>query len=82
MHCAYNSDLASRTTRRTTPVPNPHQSALRRMRQFCSAGLQPQCLVELQFRFRLSIDTRTMQQSLMPGFRCQVWRLVNFLFPM
>jgi len=33
MHIAYNPDLAARTTSRTTPVPDPHQSTLRRMYQ-------------------------------------------------
>ena len=46
-----------------------------------SAGL-PRCLVKLQFRDRLCIDTRIVQQPLMPEFRRQVCRLVKFLFPM
>jgi len=50
MHDACNTDLAHHTTHRTKPAPDPHQSALRRMRHFCSTGLQPQCLVELQSR--------------------------------
>ena len=50
--------LADRTTHRTTPVPNPHQSMLRRMCHFDSAGLPPQCLVELQFRDWLSAQVR------------------------
>ncbi len=82
MHNACNTDLAAHTTRRTTPVPDPHQCTLRRMCHLYSAGLPPQCLVELQFRDWLCIDTRIVQQPLMPGFRSQVWRLVNFLFPM
>ena len=41
-----------------------------------SAGLPPQCLVELQFQDRLCIGTRIVQQPIMPGFRCQVYRLV------
>jgi hypothetical protein len=72
MHNAYNPDLAAHTARRTTPVPDPHQSTLRRMCHLCSAGLPPQCLVEIQFRDRLSIDTRIVQQPIMPGFRFQV----------
>ena len=72
MHNAYNPDLAAHTARRTTPVPDPHQSTLRRMCHLCSAGLPPQCLVEIQFRDRLSIDTRIVQQTIMPGFRFQV----------
>jgi len=68
MHTAYNSDLAARTTRRTTPVPDPHQSALRRMCHLYSAGLPPQRLFELQFRDRLCIDTRIVPQPIMPGF--------------
>ena len=42
------------------------------MYRFCSAGLQPQCLVELQFRDWLCIDTRIVQQPLISGFRSQV----------
>ena len=44
------------------------------------AGLQPQCLVELQFQDRLCIDTRTVQQPIMPGFRSQDCRLVKLKF--
>ena len=82
MHTACNTDLVANTTYRTKPAPDPHQSALRRMRQFCSTGLQPHCLFELQFRDRLCIDTRIVHHPIMPGFRSQVCRLVNFLFPM
>ena len=45
-----------------------------------SAGLPPQCLVELQFRDRLCIDTRIVQQPIMPGFHSQVCRLVKLKF--
>ncbi len=82
MHNACNTDLADHTTHRTKPAPDPHQSTLRRMCHLYIAGLQPQCLVELQFRFRLCIDTRIVQQPIMPGFRSQVCRLVKFLVPM
>ncbi len=68
MHSACNKDLADYTTRRTTPAPDPHQTTLRRMCHLFSAGLPPQCLVKLQFRDRLCIDTHIVQQSLMPGF--------------
>ena len=68
MHNACNPDLAAHTARRTTPVPDPHQSTLRRMCHFYIAGLPPQFLVELQFWDRLCIETRIVQQSLMPGF--------------
>ncbi len=77
MHTAYNPELAAHTTRRTTPVPDPHQSALRRMCHLYSAGLPPQCLVELQFRDRLCIETRIVPQPFMPSFRSQVCRLVK-----
>ncbi len=82
MHTAYNPELAAHTTRHTTPVPDPLQSTLRRMCHLYSAGLPTQCLVELQFRDRLCIYTRIMQQPIMTSFRCQVCRLVEFLFPM
>ncbi len=45
-----------------------------------SAGLPPQCLVELQFRDRLCIDTLIVQQPIMPGFRSKVHRLVKLKF--
>ena len=80
MHTAYNPDLAHHTTHRTTPAPGPHQSMLRRMCHLYSAGLPPQCLVVLQFRDRLCIDSRIVQQSLMQGFRYQVRRLVKIKF--
>ena len=82
MHDACNPELAAHTTRRTTPAPDPNQSALRRMCHLYSAGLPPQSLVELQFRDRLCIDTCIVQQPFMPGFRSQVCCLVNLLFPM
>ncbi len=72
----------------TTPLTAPRQCLIHTNPRsaacaiFYSAGLPPQCLVELQFRDRLCIDTRIVQQPIMPGFRSQVCRLVKFLFPM
>jgi len=77
MHTTCNPDLANHTTHRTKPVPDPHQSTRRRMCHLYSAGLPPQWLVEVQFRDRLCVDTRIVQQPIMPGFRCQVCRLVK-----
>ena len=77
MHTAYNPELPAHTTRRTTPAHDPHQSTLRRMCHLYSAGLPPQCLVEFQLRDRLCIDTRIMQQPIMPGFDSQVCRLIE-----
>ena len=76
MHSAYNPDLAAHTTHRTKPVPNPHQSTLRRMCQLYSTGLPPQCLVLLQFRKRLYTRSRsrTAQQVMSPGCRHQICR--------
>ena len=68
MHIAYNPDLAAHTTRRTTPAPDPHQSALRRICHLHSAGLPARCLIKLQFRDWLSIDTGVVQQPIMPEF--------------
>jgi len=68
LRTAYNPELAHHTIHRTTPAPDPHQSTLRPLCHLYSAGLPPQCLVELQFRDRLCIDTRIMQKSTMPGF--------------
>ena len=47
------------------------------MCQLYGAGLPPQCLVELQFRDRLCIDTGVVQHPIMPGFRCQICCLVK-----
>jgi len=71
MRNAYNPQ-AAHTTRRTTPLPDPHQFTRRRMCDFYSAGLPPQLLVKLQFWDRLCIDTRIMPQPIMPGtiLRC------------
>ena len=69
MHNACNTDLADHTSHRTTPAPDPHQSTLRRMYHLYSAGLSPQCLVKLQFRDRLCIDTCIVPQPIMPGHR-------------
>ena len=57
-HDVYKTALLVNNTHRTTPAPDPHQSALRRMCNFYSAELPPQCPIELQFRDWLCIDTR------------------------
>ena len=62
LHTACNTDLAAHTTHRTTPAPDPHQSTLRRMCHLYSAGLPPNCLVELQFRDRLCAQVRMVDQ--------------------
>ena len=80
MHTAYNPELTAHTTHRTKPAPDPHQPILRRLCYLYSAGLPPQSLVELHFRDRLCIDTRIVQQPLMPGFHSQVCRLVKLKF--
>jgi len=46
MHTASNPELTAHTTRRTTPVPNPHQSAFRRMCHLYSAGLRAPSFTE------------------------------------
>ena len=80
LQTACNTDLAHPTTHRATPAPNPHQSTLRRMCHLYSAGLPPQCLVELKLRDQLCVDTRIVPQLIMPGFRSQVCRLVKLKF--
>ncbi len=80
IHIACNPDLEAHTTRRTTPAPDPNQSALRRMCHLHSAEYTPQCLVVLQFRDRLCIDTCIVQQPIIPSFRSQVSRLVKLKF--
>ena len=77
MHTACDTELVAHTTHRTKPAPGPHQSTLRRMCNFYSAELPSQCLVKLQFRDRLCIDTRIVPQPIMPGFRSLVRRLVK-----
>ena len=46
-----------------SPLATPHRRliTLRRMCHLYSAELPPQCLVDLQFRYRPSIDTRIVQ---------------------
>ena len=79
LQTACNTDLAHPTTHRATPAPNPHQSTLRLCHLY-SAGLPPQCLVELKLRDQLCVDTRIVPQLIMPGFRSQVCRLVKLKF--
>jgi len=55
---------------------NPRSAAC----AFYSAGFPPKCLVELQFRDRLSINTGVVPQPIMPGFHCQVFRPVKLTF--
>ena len=45
-----------------------------------SAGLPPQCLVEIQYRDQLCLDTRIVPKLNMPGVRSQVCRLVKLKF--
>ena len=80
MHTAYYMELAVHTIHRTTPAPNPLQSTIRHISHFYSVRLPPQCPVELQFWDRLCIDTRIVQQLIMPGFRSKVCRLVKLKF--
>ena len=79
-HRVYHPICACIEPTRTTPAPDPHQSALRRMCHLYSAALPPQCLVELQFRDRLCIGTHIVQQPIIPGFRCQAIRLLKLQF--
>ena len=68
MHSNCNTDLEDHT--------NPRSATC----AVYSAGLPLQFLIELQFRELLSIDTRMVQQPIMPGFRCQISRLVKLKF--
>ena len=77
MHNACNPKLADHTTHHTTTAPDPHHSTLSHRCHLYSPGLTPQCLVELQFRDRLCIDTPIVQQPIMPGFRSQACRLME-----
>ena len=70
-------DLISQRDHETPPIASAPLPTLRCMCHLYSAGLPPQCLVELQFRDRLCIDTRIVQQPIMPGFRCQAFHLVK-----
>ena len=66
IHYDYNPELAAHTTHtthRTTPAPDPHQSTLRRMCHFYSAGLPTQSLVELQFRDWLCAQAGRLDQA-------------------
>ena len=47
------------------------------MCNLCSADLQPQGLIKLQFRNRLCIRTREVRPLIMTRFRRQVCRLVK-----
>ena len=80
MHTAYNPELAHQTTHRTTAAPASSPPPLRRICHLYSADLPPQCLVKLQFRYRLCIDTRIMHQPIITGFRCQICRLLKLKF--
>ncbi len=51
--------LAALHIQYTLQAAAPHLPMLRRMCHFYNAGLSPQCLVELQFRDRLSAQART-----------------------
>ena len=67
-HRVYHPICACIQPARTTPAPDPHQSTLRRTCYFYRTGLPPQCLVEVQVRDWLSIDTGVVQQPIMPEF--------------
>ncbi len=61
------------------PAAAPRLLTLRRVCHSCSAGLPSQRLIKLQFRDRLCIRMRTRisHQPIMPGFSCQVCRMVK-----
>ncbi len=50
---------------------------LRRVCHYCSADLPTHCLIKLQFRDRLRIRTHRGRPLIIPGFCCQVCRLVK-----
>ena len=62
LHPAYKTEQAYHTNRRTTPAPAPHHSTLRPLCHLYNAGLPPNCLVKLQFRFRLCAQVRLLDQ--------------------
>lgn len=53
---------------------------LRRLCHSYSAELPTQRLIKVQFRDRLCIPTRIAHQPILPGFRCQICRLVKLKF--
>ena len=53
---------------------------LRRVCHYYSAELPTHCLIKLQFRVRLCIHIHRGRPLIIPGFRCQVCRLVKLNF--
>ena len=70
--------MAAHNGHRSAPAPDPFLSTLRRLCHSYSVGLPIQCLIKLQVQDQLCIRTRIAHQPIMPGFRCQVCRLVKF----
>ncbi len=61
----------------TLPAAAPRLPTLRRVCHYCGPNLPTNCLIKLQFQYRLCMRTRISHQPLMPGFRYQVSRLVK-----
>ena len=62
------------------PAAAPRLPKLQRVCHSCSAELPTQCLIKLQLRDRLCIRIHKGRPLIIPGFRCQVCRLVKLQF--
>ena len=80
LHNVFNPASAVLNIQCALPAATPRLPTLRRVCHSCSAGLPSQRLIKLQFRDRLRIRTHRGRPLIIPGFRCQVCRLVKLQF--
>ena len=77
LHNVFSSASAALNIQCTLPAATPRLPTQRRMCHYYSAELPTQRLIKLQFRDRLRIRTHRGRPLIIPGFRCQVCRLVS-----
>ncbi len=80
--CLYKPASAVLNIQCALAAAAPRVPMLHRPCHSLGAGLPTQCLIKLQLRDRLCIRMRTRisHQPIVPGFRCQVCRLVKINF--
>ncbi len=80
LHNVFNSESAVLAIQCALQAARPRLLTLRRLCHYCSAELPTHRLIKLQFRDRLCMRTSISHQPIMPGFRCQVCRLIKLKF--
>ena len=80
LHNVFNPASPALAIQCALPAAAPRLPKLRCVCHSCSAELPTQCLIKLQLRDRLCIRIHKGRPLIIPGFRCQVCRLVKLQF--